>query len=338
MAAIQSGRYLALNRRHFLWVTVGAIGATPAIIRAQTRPSPRRVGYLSTTTRAADQDVIAALLDGLRDRGWVQGTNLRIEYRWSSGNVGRLTGLARELLRKDVEVIVAVGTSAAVAARKSTHSVPIVFGNISDPVGSGVVASLNRPGGNATGRANMLDALSAKLVELLHEAFPGARRVAILWNPENEAKKLEFEECSAAAKALSMQVQSVKIYTAHDLEAGFNSILGDRPDALLVFIDSTTISRKATIVAFAARHRLPAIYQWRDYVYAGGLMSYGPIADYEWRQAAFLVDRILRGASPAELPIERPTRFELVVNLATARALGIGIPQSLMVRADEVIR
>lgn len=184
----------------------------------------------------------------------------------------------------------------------------------------------------------MLDTLSAKLVELLREAFPGARRVAILWNPENEAKKLEFEECSAAAKALSMQVQSVEVYTAHELNAGFAAILSDRPDALLVFIDSTTISRKAAIVAFAAMHRLPAIYQWRDYVHAGGLMSYGPNAGHEWRQAAFLVDRILRGATPAELPIERPTKFELAINLATAGALGIHIPQSLMVRADEVIR
>lgn len=327
-----------MNRRRFLWISAGAIGAAPAIIRAQVRANPRRVGYLSTTTRAADQDVVAALIDGLHERGWVQGSNLRIEYRWSSGNVGRLAELARDLLRNDVEVIVAVGTSAAVAARKSTHRVPIVFGNISDPVGSGVVASLNRPGGNATGRSNMLDALSAKLVELLRETFPGAQRVAILWNPENEAKKLEFEECSAAAKALSMQVRSVEVTTAHELDAGFATILSHRPDALLVFIDSTTISRKAAIVSFAARHRLPAIYQWRDYVHAGGLMSYGPNADYEWRQAAFLVDRILRGASPAELPIERPTKFELAVNLATARALGINIPQSLMVRADEVIR
>jgi ABC-type uncharacterized transport system substrate-binding protein len=327
-----------MNRRHFLWITLGAIGATPASLRAQVRPNPRRVGYLSTTTPAADQDVIAALVDGLHERGWVQGTNLQVEYRWSSGSVGRLVELARDLLRHDVEVIVAVGTSAAVAARKSTRKVPIVFGNISDPVGSGVVASLNKPGGNATGRANMLDTLSAKLVELLREAFPGARRIAILWNPENEAKKLEFEECAAAAKALSMQVRSIEVTTAHELDAGFATILSDRPDALLVFIDSTTISRKAAIVAFAAMHRLPAIYQWRDYVYAGGLMSYGPNADYEWRQAAFLVDRILRGVSPAELPIERPTKFELVINLATAGAFGIDIPQSLMVRADEVIR
>jgi len=327
-----------MNRRRFLWVTAGALGATPALLRAQNRAKPRRVGYLSTTTPAADQDVVAALRDGLEKRGWVQGSNLRVEYRWSNGNVGRLGELARELLRNDVEVIVTVGTSAAVAARKSTHKVPIVFGNISDPVGSGVVASLNRPGGNATGRANMLEALSAKLVQLVRETFPGARRVAILWNPENEAKRLEFQECSAAAKALSMQVRSVEVYTAHELEAGFATILNDRPDALLVFIDSTTISRKAAIVAFAAMHRLPAIYQWRDYVYAGGLMSYGPNADYEWRQAALLVDRILRGASPADLPIERPTNFELAINLATARRLGIDIPQSLMVRADEVIR
>lgn len=326
-----------MNRRRFLRVAAGAIGATPAIVRAQIRSNPRRIGYLSATSQAADQDVITALDNGLRERGWVPGANLRVEYRWSSGNVGRLAGLAHDLLRHDVEVIVAVGTPAAVAARKSTHRVPIVFGNISDPVGSGVVASLNRPGGNATGRANMLDILSAKLVELLRDVFPSARRVAILWNPENDAKKLEFEKCAAAAKALSLQVRSVEIHTPHELNAGFATILSDRPDALLVFIDSTTISRKAAIIAFAAMHRLPAIYQWRDYVQAGGLMSYGPSAAHEWRQAAFLIDRILRGASPAEMPVERPTIFNLVINLATARALGIDFPQSLMVRADEVL-
>ena len=327
-----------MERRRFSAMLVLVIGGTCAIARAQARLNPRRIGYLSSTTRAADSDVIAALVEGLRERGWMEGANLRVEYRWASGNVGRLPELARELLRNDVEVIVAVGTSAAVAARKSTTTLPIVFGNISDPVGSGIVTSLSRPGGNATGRANMLNTISAKLVELLREAFPSARRIAILWNPENAAKKLEFDECSAAAKALSMQVRSVEVHTAHELDAGFRAILNDRPDALLVFIDSTTISRKAAIVAFAAMNRLPAIYQWREYVQAGGLMSYGPNAGYEWRQAGLLVDRILRGASPGELPVEQPTRFELVINLPTARELGITIPQSLMLRADEVIR
>ncbi|MFO1311503.1 MAG: ABC transporter substrate-binding protein [Burkholderiales bacterium] len=327
-----------MKRRRFSAMLLAALGGNLVIARAQPRVEPRRIGCLSATTRAADRDVNAALIEGLRERGWVDGSNLRVEYRWSGGSVARLPELARELVRNEVEVIVAVGTSAAVAARKTTQTVPIVFGGISDPVSSGIVASLGRPGGNATGRANMLDAVSAKLVELLREAFPRARRIAILWNPENPAKRLEFEECAAAAAALSMQVRSVEVHTAHELDAGFATILGDRADALLVFIDSTTISRKAAIIAFAAMNRLPAIYQWREYVEAGGLMSYGPNAAYEWRQTAVLVDRILRGASPADLPVERPTRFELAVNLAAARELGISIPQSLMVRADEVIR
>jgi putative tryptophan/tyrosine transport system substrate-binding protein len=327
-----------MNRRRFSAVLIGAIAGTCSVTRAQTRLAVRRIGYLSATTRAADNDVIVSLVDGLRERGWTEGTNLRMDYGWASGNVGRLPELTRELLRNGDDVIVAVGTAAAVAARKSTQTVPIVFGTISDPVGSGVVASLSRPGGNATGRANMLNTVSAKLVELMREALPGARRIAILWNPENAAKTLEFEECSAAAKALSMQVRSVQVHTAHELNAGFSSILDDRPDAVLVFIDSTSISRKAAIVSFAAMNRLPAMYQWREYVEAGGLMSYGPNAGYEWRQAAFLVDRILRGASPSELPVEQPTKFELVINLAAARALGLTVAKSLMLRADQIIR
>ena len=327
-----------MNRRRFSAILVGAIGAGPAVVRGQPRPNPRRIGYLSTTTRVADSALITALIEGLGERGWIEGTSVRVEYRWANGDVRRLPELARDLLRNDVELIVAVGPSAAKAARQSTRTVPIVFGAISDPVGSGIVASLGRPGGNATGRANMLNTISAKLVELLREAFPGAQRVAILWNPENDAKKLEFEESSAAAKALAMHVRSVEVRTPHELNEGFAAIVRDRPDALLVFIDSTTLSRKAAIVAFAAMHRLPAIYQWRDFVYAGGLMSYGPNAEHEWREAARFVDRILRGAAPAEIPVEQPTKFELAINLATAQALGIKIPQTLLLRADEVIR
>jgi putative ABC transport system substrate-binding protein len=278
------------------------------------------------------------LVGGLYERGWVEGTNLTVDYRWSNGNVARLGELARELLRNRVDVIVTAGTSATSAARQSTHTVPIVFGAISDPVGSGLVVSLSRPGGNATGRANMLNTISAKLVQLLREAFPGAKSVVIVWNPENQAKRLEFEEASAAAKVLSLRIRSIEVRTAHELEGAFAAIELERPDALLVMIDSTTISRKSAIVAFAARHRVPAVYQWREYVDAGGLMSYGPNATHEWRQAALVVDRILRGASPGNIPVEQPTEFELVINLKTAQSLGVALPQSLQLRATEVIR
>ena len=326
-----------MSRRRFLAILVAAAGAGPDLVRAQT-PGMRRIGYLSTTTAAADNALIAALIGGLRERGWVEGTNLRVEYRWSSGNVGRLPELARDLLRNHVELIVAAGAPATLAARQSTRSVPIVFGAISDPVGSGVVTSLGRPGGNATGRANMLNTISAKLIQLLREAFPGAQRVVILWNPENEAKRLEFEEAFAAAKALSMRAKSIEVRTHHELSGAFDAIALDPPDALLVLIDSATMPRKSAILAFAAMHRLPAIYQWRDYVDAGGLMSFGPSAENEWRRTALLVDRVLRGAAPSEMPVEQPTEFELVINLRTAQELGIAIPQSLLLRANEVVR
>lgn len=327
-----------MKRRRFVAIAVGTVFTGPTIIRAQSDAKLRRIGYLGTTTRTADQAFIIALAEGLRKRGWVEGSNLRIEYRWADGDVRRLSELARDLLRNDVEVIVAVGTLGARAARQVTRTVPIVFGMISDPVETKIVTSLSMPGGNATGWANMLRPISAKLVELLREASPSARRVAILWNPENAAKKLEFEESSAAAQRLAMHVRSVEVRTTHELNEGFSTIVRDRADALLVFVDSMTLSRKAAIVAFAAMQRIPAIYQWRDFVHAGGLMSYGPNAEHEWRQAARFVDRILRGASPAEIPVEQPTKFELAINLATARTLGMTIPQSLLLRADELIR
>lgn len=325
-----------IDRRRFSAILAAVM--CPALVRGQAANGTRRIGYLSTTTRAADEPLIVALAAGLRERGWIEGSNLRIEYRWAAGNVRRLPELAHDLLRNDVEVIVAVGPAAANAARRATRSVPIVFGMISDPVESGIVGSLGRPGANATGWANMLAMISAKLVELLRELAPGTRRVAILWNPENASKRLEFEESAAAAKGFAMHVRSVEVRTPHELSEGFATILHERTDALLVFIDSTTFSRKAAIVSFAAMNRLPAIYQWRDFVRAGGLLSYGPSAEHEWREAARFVDRILRGGKPAEIPVEQPTRFELAVNLPTARALGMSIPQSILLRADEVIR
>jgi len=327
-----------MKRREFVTLLGGA-AAWPLAVRAQPLERIRHVGVLLPAPRNDSEypGLVQAFLQELRQLGWTNGGNVAVDIRWAGGAPDGIRKNAAELATLAPDVILASGNSAVGPLLQVTSKIPVVFVIVPDPVGAGFVNSLARPGGNATGRANMLDTLSAKLVELLREAFPAARRVAILWNPENEAKKLEFEACSAAAQALSMQVRSVEVNTAHELNAGFNTILSDRPDALLVFIDSTTISRKATIVAFAAMHRLPAIYQWRDYVRAGGLMSYGPNADHEWRQAAYLVDRILRGASPGELPIERPTKFETVLNMRTARALGITIPTSLLLRADEVI-
>ncbi len=327
-----------MDRRTFTRGLVSAILVIAVPARGQSASNVRRIGYLSSGTRGSDAHVVAALLAGLRERGWVEGQNLQVEYRWADGDVSRLPDLARDLVRLKVEMIVAMGTPTAQAANKVTHTVPIVFGNVSDPVATGIVASLGRPEGNATGWSTSLRQISAKLVELLREASPATQRIAIVWSPDNPAKQLEYKESAVAAQKLGMTVQSIEAHTPHELDAALGLLAHGRHDGLVVFTDQVTSSRRARIVEFAATQRLPAIYQSREFVQIGGLMSYAPNSTREWRNAAGYVDRILRGAKPAEMPVEQPTKFELVINLKTAKALGLTIPQSLLLRADEVIQ
>jgi putative tryptophan/tyrosine transport system substrate-binding protein len=282
---------------------------------------------------------LQAFRDGLRELGYVEGKNIQLEIRWGEGRLERLPSLAAELVALNVDVIVAATSPAVAAARQATRTIPIVMPLSSDPVGDGLVASLARPGGNITGLSVMSPELGEKRVQLLREMFPGASHaVAVLWNPAYVGMRARFEQAKSVAPTVGLTVRSVEVRDTGDLALAFESIIHEHPDALLLLVDPFTLSQRARIVEFAAKERLPAIYEARDFVDAGGLMSYGPLSIDLFRRTATYVDKILRRAKPGDLPIEQPTKFELVVNLKTAKALGITVPQSLLLRADEVIQ
>ncbi len=268
----------------------------------------------------------------------MEGKNYQLEIRWAEGRLERLPSLAAELVALNVDVIVAATSPAVAAARQATRRIPIVMPLSSDPVGDGLVESLAHPGGNITGLSVMAPELGEKRLQLLREMFPGASHaVAVLWNPAYVGMRARFEQAKSAAPTIGVTVESVEVRNTGDLTTAFESIVHEHPDALLLLVDPFTLSQRTRIVEFAAKERLPAIYEARDFVDAGGLMSYGPLTIDLFRRTATYVDKILRGAKPGDLPIEQPTKFELVVNLKTAKALGIAVPQSLLLRADEVI-
>jgi len=328
------------NGPRAIFIVALALGVLVVPFAAEAQQAGRvyRIGYLGPTSPAAAPHLTAAFRDGLRDLGWVEGQNILIEYRWAEGSADRLPVLAAELVRLKVDLIVASSTPGALAAKSATREIPIVFQMVSDPVASGLVASLAHPGGNVTGWSNILPKMSGKLLQLLKEAVPGASRMAILWSPANPGKALEVKEMQAAAPLLGVTLQSLEVPAPKDLEAAFSAMTRGRPDALITLDDAVTVSRQQRIVEFAAKSRLPAIYQVREFVDAGGLMSYGLYSVRQYRRTAIYVDKILKGAKPADLPVEQPTQFELVINLKTAKALGLTIPQSLLNRADEVIQ
>jgi putative ABC transport system substrate-binding protein len=270
--------------------------------------------------------------------GYTEGHNLVVDIRFADGKFERLSGLAAELVRLRVDVITAFSTPAALTAKQATATIPIVFTGVGDPVGAGVVASLSRPGGNVTGVSIMATELSGKRLELLRAAVPKATRVAMLWNSTNPGMVLRAREAEVAARTLGMTLLSLGVRDVDTFDSAFAVIARERPDALLTLVDPFTRLHRGRIVEFAAAHRLPAMYEAREFAEGGGLIVYGPNLAVLERRAATYVDRILKGANPADLPVEQPTRFELVVNLKTAKAIGFAIPQSIMIRADEVIR
>ena len=323
-----------INRRTFLCgLTLGTLVA-PLATGAQPPGRIPRVGILNSDTM---QDArVGEFRDGLRKLGYVEGQNLLITYRWADGQLDRLPALVDDLLASHVDVIVAIGASVW-AAKRQTSTVPIVMAFSGDPVGTAMVPSLARPGGNITGLSFMSSDLAAKRLELLKQMFPRIARVAVLYVPAEVSTVPELRETEAAAGTINVTLQPLQVRHPDDLGPLFAKATRERADALLVFAHAFAFVHRDRIVELAARQRLPTMFGWREFVDIGGLTSYGPNVNTMLRRAAGYVDRILKGAKPADLPIEQPTKFELVINLKTAKALGLTIPRTLLLRADQVI-
>ena len=316
-------------------LAVGLILA-PLAADAQQAAKVWRIGILSGASPASPGN-LTALLQGFREAGLVEGRNAVFEIRYSEGRTERFPAFASELASLPVDVLVAIGTPGAAAAKQATSTIPIVMAAASDPVGARLVASLAHPGGNVTGLSLLAPELSAKRLDLLTQTVSPFTRVAVLWNLDNEGMALRFRETQAASRVLGVSIQSVGVRTPADFDGAFTTITRERPHGLLVMADTVTIGQRRRTADFAASNRIPAIYEQRDFVDVGGLMSYGIDFVEHYRRAASFVDKVVKGAKPANLPIEQPTKFELVINLKTAKALGLNIPQSVLIRADQVI-
>ena len=316
-----------ISRRAFIATIVGGLLTRPLVVGAQPAQKAPRVGVLLLFGAPGQPNpLVDAFRGGLRDLGYVEGQSVLIDYRWAEGQEQRLPDAAADLVRLKVAVMVTPGTPATLAARTATRAIPIVMTNVGDPVGSGIVASLARPGGNVTG-LSLLDAeLDGKRIELLKDAVPHLTRLAILWSANDPGMTLAFGRVETAAKALGFALQNLAVREPAEFPRAFEAAGAGRAEALFVTAQPFTNQHRAQILDLVAKHRLPAIYTLRGFVDAGGLMSYGPSQADQYRRAATYVDRILKGARPADLPVEQPTKFELVINLKTARALGLTIP------------
>jgi ABC-type uncharacterized transport system substrate-binding protein len=324
-----------IQRREFITLLGGAAAAWPLAAQAQQPGKLPMIGFLGSNASIESQRV-AAFVQRLRELGRIDGRNLAIEYRWAEGRDERYAEIAAEFVRLKVDVIVTVATPATLAAKQATAVIPIVFVVASDPVGTGLVASLARPGGNVTGLANQTSDTGGKKLEFLREVVPDLHRLAIMANVGNPASALDMGEAQATARTLGLEVITSEIRQAEDIAPAFEA-LKERADALYVCPDPLMNTKRIRINILAVGARLPTMHAVRDFVEAGGLMSYGPNLPGQFRRAADFVDRILRGAKPNDIPVEQPTKFDLVINLTTAKALGLAVAPSLLARADEVI-
>ena len=324
-----------IGRRKFLATLGGAAAAWPLAAHAQQPAKLPTIGFRGTAAASAWAPWTAAFVQRLHELGWIEGRTVAIQYRWAEGRTDRFAEIAAEFVRIKVDVIV-TGGNAAVAAKRASSAVPIVFAIVDDPVGSGLVTSLARPGGNVTGLSMQSTDLAGKRLALLREVVPGLRRLAIMANVDFPAAAQEMDEIQAAATKLGLDVATFELRRAEDIAPAFEALKG-RGEALYVVGDALVITHRVQINTLALTARLPTIFLLREYVEAGGLMSYGPSFPDLFRRAGDYVDKILRGAKPGDIPVEQPTKFDLIINLTTAKALGLSIPESFLVRADEVI-
>jgi ABC-type uncharacterized transport system substrate-binding protein len=324
-----------MTRREFITLLGGA-AAWPVAARAQQPGRLPTIGILGGATPSAESQRVAALVQRLHELGWIEGRTIAIEYRWAEGRSARLSEIAAEFVRLGVDVIFATGTAPALAAKQATSMIPIVFPFAGDPIGTGLVASLARPGGNVTGMSNQATDLAAKRIELLREIVPHLHRLAVLANAGYPAAALEKGEVAAAARTLDLEVVSFEIRESHHIAPAFDAVKG-KAEALFLVGDPLMTANRTRVTSLALAARLPTIYVHREYVDAGGLISYGANFPDLFRRAAEVVDKILRGTKPGDIPVEQPTKFELAINLKTANALGLDVPPTLLARADEVI-
>jgi putative tryptophan/tyrosine transport system substrate-binding protein len=329
-----------MTRRTVRFFVTLALGLLVVALALAAQPSAHipRIGLLSLFSPALGESKAESFRQGLRELGYLEGQNILLESRWAAGHLERLADLTADLVRLKVGVIVTESTPAALAVKQATDTIPIVMATSADPVAAGLVASLARPGGRVTGLTMFTPELSGQRLQLLKEAAPQTARVAVLGNAANPVHAGLLVETQAAAHALGLQLQAVEVRAPSDLDTAFETMARARPSALITLADGMLLDNRARIVAFAAQSRLPAIFPDRDFAEAGGLMTYGPNLAANFRRAATYVDKILKGAKPADLPVERPMHFELVINLKTAQALGLTIPPALLFQADEVIQ
>jgi putative tryptophan/tyrosine transport system substrate-binding protein len=326
-----------MRRREFITLLGGA-AAWPLAARAQQSAAKiPRIGFLGNSTAELEANLVRPFRDGLRALGYEEGRNIAIEYRWAEGKYEGFPALIAELIALNVEVIVTAGTPASLAVKNATRTIPLVMVAVGDPVTTGLVASLARPGGNITGLTSISVEMEGKRLELLREVVPKVSHIAVLWNAASPIQVIEEGEVQTAAQVLGIKMLSLGVRNREEIDDAFAAIIRERPDALLVLADRLFLHYRTRIMDFAAQERLPGVHAYRELVEAGGLMSYGPSYADMHRRAATYVDKILKGAKPADLPVERPVKFELVINLKAAKALGLDVPWFVQQRADEVI-